>query len=204
MERVIKFPKEKTKIINSFNDAYFREDFQKAASYKDDIINNFDILKNENIFDKLLESLFEIYAFNEIIIIGERLRNFKYESFDLYYYMLLSYVSLVDLYGAKSLIKRSKLLNNESIKYYYEIDGANYSNILGLSEVLFMKAAPCLLIVNYINEVFKETIGNYKIDREYLLYRFFDLINMIYELGYDGWIILRLEKALKIIFEIDI
>lgn len=204
MERVIKFPKEKTKIINSFNDAYYMEDFLKAITYKDDILNNFEILKSDDIFEKLLESYLELSAFDDAIIIGEELRKRKYESFDLYYYMLLSFISVNDLYGAKSLIKRSKLLNNESIKFYYEVDGANFTNILSLSDLLFEKAAPCLLIVNFINEVFKEVIGNYDNDREYLLYRFFDFINMIYELGYDEWIILRLERALKIIFEIDI
>lgn len=204
MERVLKFPKEKTKIINGFKEAYDFDNFQKAVTYKDEILNNFEILKNEGIFEKLLESLFELHAFEEVITVGEQLRKLQYESFDLYYYMLASYISLVDLYGAKSLIKRSKLLNDDTIKFYYETDGANYSNILSLSDYLFERAAPCLLIVNFINEVFKEVAGNIENDSEYLLYRFFDLLNMIYELGYDEWIILRLERALKLIFEIEI
>jgi len=204
MERVIKFPKEKTQIINNFLDAYYNQDYKKAITYKDDILRNYEILKDEELFEKLLESYFELYAFEEVIMVGDELRKYKYESFDLYFYMLSSFIALTDIYRASILIKRSPLLNHESIKFYYEKEGANYSNILSLSKVLFFQAAPCLLLVNFINEVIKELGGSIDLDKEYLLYRFFDLINMIYELGYDEWIILRLERTLKIIFEIDI
>src|SRR5690554_5444031 len=100
MENVIKFPKEKTKLINSFNDAFENENYRKVAELKDELLENFELLKSEAIYDKLLESYFNLYAFEEVIIIGNELINYSYESFDQYFYMLASLVSLVDIYGA--------------------------------------------------------------------------------------------------------
>lgn len=204
MENVIKFPKEKTKLINSFNDAFENQNYRKAIEFKDELLENFELLKTETIYDKLLEAYFNLYAFEEVVIIGDELIKNAYESFDLYFYMLASLVSLVDIYRANALIKKSDLLNEDTIKFYYQNHGANYSNILTLSQHLFFETTCCLLMVNYVLEVSKEVVGNIDLDREYLLFRFFDLINMVYELGYDEWVIVKLEKTLKIMFEIDI
>lgn len=204
MEKVLKFPKEKTKLVNSFYEAYINEDYHKIVKLKDELLDNYELLKEEEIYEKLIESYFNLYAFEEVVTIGDELIKLTYESFDLYYYMLASLISLVDIYRADSLIKRSTLLNEEAIKFYYQNRGANYSNILTLSQYLYSEASPCLLMVNYVQEVAKEVVGNIELDREYLLFRFFDLINMIYELGYDEWIILKLEKTLKIMFEIEV
>lgn len=203
MNNIIKFPKEKTQLINRVLDAIEISDYKLIISMKDQLLDNIEDLKDSIVFDCLLDSLYNLYLFEEIIIVGDELLKKGYESFDLYYYMLLSYIALVDIYQAKSLIRKSKLLNNKDIQHYYTNEGANYSNILGMDNDLFTESALSLLIVNYINEVSKEMAGDIEIDRQYLLYRFFDLINMVYELGYDDYIIMALEKALKIIFEIE-
>jgi hypothetical protein len=204
MERVMKFPKEKAQLVNRIIDAYENENYHLVISYKDEILSNFEVVKDEKVFEMLLEAYFNFYSFDDVIMIGDELIKNAYESFDMYYYMLLSLIALTDIYQAKNLIRKSLLLNGEGIKYYYTVDGANYSNILGLSFGLFVQAAPCLLIVNYVSEVAKEMAGDITLDHEYLLFRFFDLINMIYELGYEDDIVLKLEKALKIIFEIEV
>jgi hypothetical protein len=142
--------------------------------------------------------------FEDVIMLSDEYIKQKYESFDAFYYALLSYIAVNDIYQAKNLIRRSTLLNTESIKYYYSQEGANYSNILGLSYALFEEAAPCLLIVNYITEIAGEMAGKVEVNHQYLLFRFFDLINMIYELGYDDDIISQLEQALKIVFQLEV
>lgn len=204
MERIIKFPKEKTRLVNRIYDAYELENYQLIFSLKDEIINNLESLREEKVLDILLESTFGLYLFEEVIMLGDEYIKQKYESFDLYYYALLSYIALNDIYQARNLIRRSALLNSEGIKYYFSQEGANYSNILGLSYGLFEQAAPCLLIVNFITEISSEMLGKIEVDQEYLLLRFFDLINMVYELGYDDEIIIQLEKALKIVFQLEV
>ena len=204
MERIIKFPKEKIQLVNRIYDAYELDNNQLIYSLKDEILANLNLLSDEKVLDILLEATFNLYLFEDVIMLGDELIKQNYESFDLYYYSLLSYIALVDIYQAKNLIRRSKLLNTEGIKYYYSHEGANYSNILGLSYGLFEQAALCLLIINFVCEVSSEMAGNISVDQEYLLYRFFDLINMVYELGYDDDVIIELERVLKIVFQLEV
>lgn len=204
MEHIIKFPKEKTRLVNHVNEAYEAENYQAIFSMKDEILSNLEFLKDERILDVLIEAAFNLYLFEDVIMLSDEYIKQKYESFDAFYYALLSYIAVNDIYQAKNLIRRSTLLNTESIKYYYSQEGANYSNILGLSYALFKEAAPCLLIVNYITEIAGEMAGKVEVNHQYLLFRFFDLINMIYELGYDDDIISQLEQALKIVFQLEV
>lgn len=204
MERIIKFPKEKTQLINRIYDAYELDDYALIYSFKEDLVASISSLPDERVYDILLEATFNLYLFEDVIMIGDEYIKQGYESFDLYYYALLSYIALVDIYQAKNLIRRSKLLNSEGIKYFYSHEGANYSNILGLSYGLFEQAALCLLVINFVSEVASEMAGDIIVDQEYLLYRFFDLINMVYELGYEDDIIVELERVLKIVFQLEV
>lgn len=204
MERIIKFPRNKVNLMNKIYDAYDAKDYRLVVSYKHEVLEYFDDLKNDDIFTIILESYFDLSAFEELITFGDQLIRFGFEDFDLYFYMLASLIALQDIYQAKNLIRKSKLLNEEGIKFYHINEGANYSNILNLSEELFDQAAPCLLLVNYVNEVSKEIAGDAEVDHEYLLFRFFDLINMIYELGYYYEVILKMDRVLMIVFQIGI
>ena len=204
MERIIKFPKEKTQLINRIYDAYELDNFSLIYSFKEEIMANIMSSPEQKVLDILLEATFNLYLFEDVIMLGDEYIKQGYESFDLYYYSLLSYIALVDIYQAKNLIRRSKLLNAEGIKYFYSNEGANYSNILGLSYSLFEQAALCLLVVNFVCEVANEMAGDIRVDQEYLLYRFFDLINMVYELGYEDDILVELERVLKIVFQLEV
>jgi len=204
MEKIIKFPKDKINLMNKVYDAYDKTDFRLVVSFKDEAIQYYNDFIDEDIFNIILESYFELYAFEEVVTFGDELIKLGYEDFELYFYMLSSLIALVDIYQARNLIRKSKLLNQEDIKFYYSKDGANYSNIYSLSDELFEQAAPCLLLVNFICEVSKEMAGDIEVDHEYLLFRFFDLINMIYELGYDYDLIMKMDRVLKIVFQIEI
>lgn len=204
MEKIIKFPRNKVNLMNKIYDAYDSKNFRLVVSYKIEVLEYFDDLKNEDIFNIVLESYFELAAFEEVISFGDELIKKGYEDFDLYFYMLASLIAVQDIYQAKNLIRKSRLLNEEGIKFYHTNEGANYSNILTLSEEIFDQAAPCLLLVNFIHEVSKEIAGDAEVDHEYLLFRFFDLINMIYELGYYYEVILKMDRVLMIVFQIGI
>lgn len=190
-------------LVNRVIDAYDEEDYPSIIKMKDEIIGLADELADTEVFGILLESFFQLHLFEEVVLVGDELRKLGYETYEVLYFMLLSYIGLVDIYQAKALVRRSKLLNAEEIKVYYTNEGANYSNMLSMPYELFEEAALTLLLVNYIFEVSKEMAGDVEVDREYLLFRFFDLINMVYELKYDLFVIEELEGALKIIFEIE-
>jgi hypothetical protein len=204
MDNVIKFPKSKVNLMNKIYSAYDEADYRKVVSFKSEVLEYYADLKSEDIFEIILESYFELSAFEEVITFGDELIKQGYEDFELYFYMLASYIAIVDIYQAKSLIRRSKILNQDDIKFYYSNEGANYTNILNLSDEIFELAAPCLLLVNFITEVSKEIAGDFEVDHEYLLYRFFDLINLVYELGYEYEIIHKLDRVIKIVFGIEI
>lgn len=204
MNKIIKFPKNKVNLMNKVYDAYNDEDYRLVLSYKNEVLEYFDEYQEEEVFQIICESYFELSAFEECVSFGEQLIKLGYEDFEVYFYMIASLIALVDIFKAKSLIMRSKLLNEEGVAFYHSKDGANYSNIISLSDELFEQAAPCLLLVNYINEVSREIAGDIEIDKEYLLFRMFDLINLIYELGYESEIITMMDRVLKIVFNIGI
>lgn len=204
MNNIIKFPKGKAQVINKIYEAYDDEKYNVVCSFKDELIESVDLFKDTDVLDILLESYFELFLFEEVVMVADELLKKGYESFSMLYLALLSNIALVDIYQAKSLIKRSKILNDESIKPFFLKEGANYSNILSLRSDVFYEASLCLLIVNFVNEVSTEMLGEIEVDKEYLLYRFFDLINMVYELGYDISIIKELEHVLRIVFQIEV
>lgn len=202
MKNVIKFPKEKTQLYNQVLDFYDQKNYKGIYLMKDRLLDALPLISNTLLVDVLIEATFKLYLFEETIMLGDELIKRQYESYDMYYFMLLSYIGLVDIYQAKALINRSKLLNEPEFKKFYQTEGANYTNILSLDAETFYSTCCLLLIINYINEVAKEMAGDIEIDKEYLLFRFFDLINMVYEIGYDHTIIQELEEDMKVIFEI--
>lgn len=204
MNNIIKFPKGKSQTISRIYEAYDSEKYNVVCSFKDELVESVELFKDTDLFDILLESYFQLFLFDEVIMVNDELLKKGYESFDTIYFTLLSHIALVDIYQAKSLIKRSKILNNESVKHFYSNDGANYNNILSLNNDVFYETSLCLLIVNFVNEVSKEMLGDIEVDKEYLLYRFFDLINVVYELGYEDSIIKELDRVLRIVFQIEV
>lgn len=198
----MRFPKEKVVITTRLNDYLLNNDFFEVMKMKDEILDNYQVLE-PNVFAQLISSAFLVGNFEEVIRIGEALSAKEKESFDTIYYYLLACIGITDIYRAMSFIKRSKLLNLEEIKIYHIEDGANYSNLLRFSSAL-SSATQALLIVNFVEGIARELTGNLDIDKEYLLFRFFDLINMIYEIGYPFEIIESLTQAIKIIFNLDL
>ena len=137
------------------------------------------------------------------MIIGLELRTRGIETYDTLYYLLLSLIANNDIYQALSIINRSKLLNRQEIKEFHQEDGANYSNLLAYADHE-PEFTLLLLIVNYIKGLANELNNQSEKDLDYSLFRFFDLINLVYELGYPLKIMQELSSIMKIIFNLSI
>jgi len=198
----MKFPKEKVVITNRINELKSNSDYFGIFKMKDEILTNYDIL-DSSIYENLISSTFYLGNFDDVIVIGSELIANDVETFEVIYYTLLALIANVDIYQAMSLIGKSKLLNLDEIKEYHANDGANYSNLLYFSETL-SSSTLALIIVNFVKGLSREMTGNVEVDHEYMLFRFFDLINMIFEIGYPLEIIQRLTRAMKIIFNLEV
>ncbi|MCK9536494.1 MAG: hypothetical protein M0R05_02710 [Bacilli bacterium] len=198
----MRFPKEKALIINKMNDYKKASDYYSIAQMKNQILDNYQECDTE-IYEDLIRATFAIGNYDETILIGNDLITKNVETFTVIYYSLLAALGNDDIYQAKSLIKKSRLLSSGEIKNLYEKDGANYSYLLAYSHSL-TSITLALIVVNFVEGLIREMASGVVIDHEYLLFRFFDLINMLYEIGYPPEIIRELSKVMKIIFNIDI
>lgn len=198
----MKFPKQKVLINNEIDESLLRDDFFGVYKLKDRIIENAELLDNKN-FKDLLTSTFIIGNFDDVVLIASELKKKGIETYDTIYYCLLSLIANNDLYQGMAIIKKSTILNSLEIKELHLEDGANYSNLLHYAEG-YPSFTLLLIIVNYLEGIIRESSGKIEIDREYLLFRFFDLINLIYELGYPLNIIQELSFVMKIMFNLAI
>jgi hypothetical protein len=154
-------------------------------------------------FGILVSCTFYIGNFDQVIIFYSELKRLEIESFDIIYYTLLSLIANCDIFQAMSIIKKSIMLNTDDILSFHTSDGANYSSLLSISEES-ADVTRCLLIVNFVKGLSIEMSHQKEQESEYILYRYFDLINLIYELGYPIEIIQELSLAMKIIFNLSI
>ena len=205
MEQILKFPKEEIQLLQDVLKSHDEKDNQRIIFFKDKILEKMDFYRQHHpeVFLYLVEaSFFEKKFFETILITDEYLKQ-NYESFDVYFYALASFIALKDIYQAVQMIRKSPMLSNESIKYYYSEESANYLNLHHLSKELYDMCGNCLVLVNFIMELSKETLLVSSPDESYFMFRSFDLINTLYEIGYEEKDMKIFEQVMKIIFDLD-
>lgn len=200
----LKFPKEEVIFIETIKEAYENKDFKFIINNEHNIIEKSDFIKkNEDIiFVYLIEAFFNNRLFEKAITVTEELLKKGIEKFECYFYTLASLIAKNDFYYAKSIINRSKILNDETIKNYID-DDSNYNILLTLHEALFKEVGLCLILVNFINEMIEESLKN-KITSDYIIMRYFDLLNLLYEYGIEEIYLNILKNTIEIIYEIQI
>lgn len=198
----MKFPKQKVLITHEVNECLEREDFFGIFKMKNRILENADII-DKKIFGDLIFSTFIIGNFDDAVLIYSELKRKGVETYSTLYYALLSLIANEDLFQAASIIKKSEILSAPEIKDLHQDGGANYLNLLPFADY-HDSFTLLLLIVNYIKGIMRETSGMKEINRDLLLFRFFDLVNLVYEIGYPLKIIQELSSAMKIIFNLSI
>lgn len=195
----MKFPVEIVRIIGKVKRYKESEDYLSIYKLKGEMLENFEALKEDIVFNELVKSAFYLKIYDEAILLGEELLKRGYESHEELYYVLLSTLASNDIYHAFSIIKRSKVITRPANEQYLISDGANYSNLLRISyktpSVLLL-----FIIVNLINGLIVEANLGIEITLEYIFGRMLELIDQLYELGYHNDIISELTEKVKMIF----
>lgn len=201
----IKFPKEEIRIIESIRTAIMNEDYSSFLSYYDDIINYSQLYNKyyNSILNIYIETLFKIKEFEKMILLVEELHKQEIENCMWYFYVFAYLIAKKDFYYVKAIISKSKLLASDSVKYLIDGEDVDYNAVFNLHPLILTTLGPCLIIINFLNELLVE-VNNIKIDDEYILMRYFDLLNLLYEYGVDKELIDIFIKTIEILYEIKI
>lgn len=168
---------------------YLDEDYLKIVGLKNEITKDIDEDKLD-IYNMLFKSLFYIEEYDDVIILYNKLIKYEIESYEGIYYTLLSCIANDDIFLGLSIIKKSILLNNEEIKCYREIDGANYINLLKENEDIEKALIVTLFVENHFNKCDELAVG------------YFENVGSLYEMGYSIEIVKELTTVGHMIFKI--
>lgn len=199
----IKFPKEEIVFVEKLrNSIITKEDIKEVV---DEVLEHAKFLYqyNPKLLDTYIKTLFELRLFEMVINITEDLKKQNLESMDWYFYSFASLIANKDFLYVKRLIKKSELFSSPSIQYLIDPEEAHYSAILNLHPDLLDTIGPSLILINFTNELIQESL-NQDIDDEYMIMRFFDLLNLLYEYSVDEKIIDLFDKTIKSIYEIPL
>lgn len=201
----IKFPKEEIRIIESIRTAIMNENYSTFLLYYDDVIKYSQFYNKYyiSVLNIYIETLFKIKEYEKMISLVEDLRKQEIENSMWYFYVIAYLISQKDFYYAKTIVSKSKLLVSDSIKYLIEGDDVDYNAIFNLHPIILSTIGPCLIIINFLNELLVEANNN-KIDDEYILMRYFDLLNLLYEYGLEKEVIDIFIKTIEMLYEIKI
>jgi len=201
----IKFPKEEIRAIEKIRTALLDDNFEEIINLNDLVLEHAKFLNefSKEILDTYIKTLFELRLFDNVVTLVEDLRKKELEDCKWYYNAFASLIANKDLLYVKRIMDKSKLLSDKSISYLIDKDEANYNAIFNLHYELLDKIGPCLIIINFINELIAESL-NKELDDEYLVMRFFDLLNLLFEYGVDEDIIYLFEETIETIYEIPL
>lgn len=200
----IKFPKEEIKVVEKIKQVISNKNLN-IKDFFDEVTKN--VIFINTYYPKLLNQyiykIFESRDFDLLLNIIEDFKKEDIENYEWYYYVFASLIANKDLLYIKRLINKSKLFSDPSIAYLIDPEESNYSNIFNLHSELLYTLGPTLILINFTNELIVETINN-KLNDEYIMMRFFDLLNILYESGVEQQILIKFQKTLEIIYEITI
>ena len=194
------FLKEESLLISKINDYYKAKEYDKIATLRNDVFKSLDLFKKTDTIFQIVSSLFLGKYFSYCICFVEELLKHEIEDMKYSFYMLASLISVNDIDMAKNYLKRSKILNSNYVKSIILEDGANYASIKNAEDI---DDIPCLLLVNYVYEFEKEgkdNIKDYNIE-DIRIYKYFELIDDIYEAHYDMEIVDFMTNIARIMFE---
>lgn len=196
----MKFPVESVKLSSKIKTYVFREEYDKVYKLKDEILNNLEYFKefDNEVLDDLIASTYLVGDIDRCILLSEELMNKEYESFMQIYYMILSYLSNEDIFGSLAMMRKSKILKDPETKSYYDSEEAHYSSLLRFDSDTYKALA--LVLCNFVIELSKESVFVKKIDKEYLFYRFFDVVNLLNEYGFSNNLVLKLSDDIRNVF----
>lgn len=202
MAEILKFPKDKAQYINLLKELKNNEDYYSIIKLSDRLWENFELLKDTDVFDYLSMAYFELGNYHEVVRIYHSLFNKNKESFTILYYTLASLIANQDVYQGMHIIKTSNVLKEPTLEVFISREGANYNNLSNLDADAFGDVVLVLLLVNFFEAIARESLSQ-GISRDYLLFRFYDMINIILEIGFEDRIINDLNELSQKIFIIN-
>lgn len=192
---MIEFPREIFVLHKTINDAVDCEDYDIIYKNKDLIIDSFEYFKNTDIYVYLVKAYFFKEKYESVITLVTELLKKEYERLDCYYYLVLSCLALEDVYQGVSIIKKSRLLNSPEYAIYWN-DEATYSSLINCEDSLKKTG----LFVKFLMELVKEiTFGDSK-EVGYIGLRYFELVNTLFEIGFNEEFIKELINIANVIF----
>ena len=196
----MKFPVESVKLSSNIKTYVSREEYDKVYKLKDEVLNNLEYFKefDNEVLDDLIASTYLVGDIDRCILLSEELMKKEYESFMQIYYMILSYLSNEDIFGSLAMMRKSKILKEPETKSYYDSEEAHYSSLLRFDSDTYKALA--LVLCNFVIELSKESVFVKKIDKEYLFYRFFDVVNLLNEYGFSNNLVLKLSDDIRNVF----
>lgn len=200
MVKKMKFPKENAILASDVKKAFNAEEYLQVYKMHQKVLENIDyfIEVDSKVLDMLITSSYLVGDTRRTIVISDEISKHGYESFCMIYYMILSYLCDCDIYQAMGFVKRSKLLKEIDVKPYLDGDEAHYAAISVFDNDIYK--ALSLVLCNFLVELTKESVLVEVIDKTYLLYRIFDVINLLNELGYNQTIVLKLSDDIRNVF----
>ena len=158
------------------------------------VFKHFDILLKDglrddylNDYNSLIVMLTKLKRFEDVENLYAELKRKGIESLTLVSCALVSTFT-EDIYKALSIINNSLVLNSKLSKYL-EVGGANYNNLLVEKE----ETQLAFILSNFIKE-----LG--KCENDMIVVKYYELISLLYEIGYSESIIDKLTKIGYILF----
>ena len=162
-----------------------------VIAYKDKILNSVNDYKDSRDIYLIAYALFLKHDYDDLDFFILSLKSKGVERLDSLFFFFISAIIRSNTYIAKAYISSSKLLNSNEILKLFDGDTSTLDNIKKYSDI---DAIPTLLMFNYLLEVSdEEEIIDY-------ICKYYEMIDVIYSLGYDNSVVKFLEDVGKIAF----
>ncbi|MGD9605501.1 MAG: hypothetical protein AB7V00_05045 [Bacilli bacterium] len=193
-------PEKQSKLALKIAKLWETNDLKTIYSLRHEVINNLE--ENNKQIDDVFMAGFVLKEFRNNFIFGQQLLAKNYESMAMLYYLLLSCIGDHNLFAALAIIKNSQILNEKEYQEFHNWENANYAHLLTLPATDIFTSLVVLVMV-YCEGLGRELNFADSQNDHILLVRWFDQINMLYEIGYPEEIIDELQKVSSIIFTIE-
>ena len=167
-----------------------------------DIMKNDDfniINETSDVINMYIKSLYYTSRFDKLIMTSSEVNKLNYEgsSYLVIYYTILSFLGLFDLLGINMYLRQNIII--KAILPQIENCEMSYSSFSNLPE--YEKKA--MVLINFIYELEREIYvpsSKVSLNNEYLLTRFYDLINLLNDYGFGEELILDITDDISNIF----
>ena len=198
------FPKDANNLIIKIKELNKNKEYKEMFDLRNKILENARIINDidRHIFDIFIYSLFINKEFDRVVSFTEELKKHDIENYTAYFYTLAYLISINDLYYARNILRKINLFKDPEIVDCVIEDESMYGKIFALPNIILEEKGPLLIVKNFLEELLVED-QKIKIDSNYIMERWFDTINLIYEYPSTTTVVNRFLEVVKLIYEIE-